>query len=127
MKQKLSFIARIVLGLIFFVFGLNGFLQFIPVPEMSPGAGNLMGAFVESGYLMIFVKITEVVCGLLLLIGRFVPLSLVILAPVTLNIVLFHLFLDMAGMPMGIVLLALQIFVMYCYRDSYRDVLKAKA
>ena len=82
--------ARVLLGLVFFVFGLNGVLGFLPQPEMNAPSAALMGAFVESGYLMTFIKVAEVLAGFLLLTNLFVPLALVVLAPITLNILAFH-------------------------------------
>lgn len=89
----LSSAPRYLLGLVYFVFGLNGFLQFIPVPPLPEGAANLMGAFASTGYFFPLLKGTEVIGGLLLLSGRFVPLALVVLAPITVQIFFFHAFL----------------------------------
>ena len=82
--------ARIFLGLIFFVFGLNGFLQFMPQPPQPEAAGAFIGALAATGYMFPLIKGTEVVAGLLLLSGRFVPLALTLLAPIIVNIALFH-------------------------------------
>lgn len=127
--DKLCLVARILLGLIFFVFGLNGFFNFLPPPELPQAANDFFGAMFATGYFLTFVKLTEVVCGALLLIGRFVPLALTILAPVVLNIVLFHVFLAPApeGSAIGFLCLALGIFLAWCYRDSFRGVLAANA
>lgn len=125
--NKLCLIARILLGLIFFVFGLNGFLGFLPQPELPEPASAFFGALFATGYFIPLLKGTEVVCGLLLLIGRFVPLALTILAPVVLNIVLFHVVLAPSGSAVGIVCLILGIFLAWCYRDSFRGVLAANA
>ena len=126
--DKLCLIARILLGLIFFVFGLNGFFHFIPMPEEQPQAVmEFFGGLTAAGYFLPFLKLTETVCGLLLLINRFVPLALTILAPVVLNIVLFHVFLDPAGGVVGYLSLVLGLFLAWCYRDSYRGVLASKA
>ena len=114
-------IARMLLGLVFFVFGLNGFLGFMPLPEMGAEAGAFMGALGATGYMFPLIKITEVTAGALLLSGRLVPLALVALAPVVLNIFVFHVFLDPAGLPMTVVLTALGSFVAWAYRDSYRS------
>lgn len=125
--DKLCLIARILLGLIFFVFGLNGFFNFLPPPELPEPAGDFFGAMAGTGYFLAFLKLTETVCGLLLLIGRFVPLALTILAPVVLNIVLFHAFLAPAGSAVGVVTLLLGVFLAWCYRESFRGVLAASA
>jgi len=120
-------ISRIFLGLAFFVFGLNGFLGFMPQPAVPEAAGAMLGAFAASGYMFPLIKGTEVVVGLLLLSNRFVPLALTLLAPITVNIVAFHLFLAPAGMAAPLVLTALQLYLAYVYRESYRGVLQSHA
>ena len=75
--------ARVLLGLVFVVFGLNGFLHFIEPPEMNEAAGALMGVLVGTGYFMAVVKLVEVVSGLMILTGKFLPLGLILLAPVS--------------------------------------------
>jgi len=117
--------ARVVLGLIFTVFGLNGFFQFMPAPEMNESMGAFMGALAGTGYFMIVVKIVEVTSGLMILTGRFLPLGLVLLAPVSVNILLVHVFLDQGGLPMAVVIILLQLFLAWAYRDNYRGVLEA--
>lgn len=125
--SKLPLVARILLGLIFFVFGLNGFFNFLPAPEMPAPAMDFMGALVATGYFLPFLKLVETVCGLLLLVGRFVPLALTVLAPVVVNIVLFHLFMAPSGIAFGLVALVLGIYLAWCYRSSFRGVLDANA
>lgn len=124
--HRLPTIARYLMGLIFFVFGLNGFLHFLPAPPPSGAAGDLAMAFVNSGYLMAFVKGTEVAVGLALLTNRFAPLALVVAAPVTLNIIAFHAFLAPQGMVLPIVLLVLHLGAAWAYRDLYKPLLAAK-
>ncbi len=119
--------ARVLLGLIFVVFGLNGFLQFIPAPEMTESAGSLMGALVATGYFMMVVKAVEVLAGLMILTGRFLPLGLIILAPVSVHILLMHIFLDPAGLPIAMFIIAAQLFLAWSYRDSFCGVLQANA
>ena len=119
--------ARIVLGLIFFVFGLNFFFNFLPLPDLPEPAGNFMGALMATGYMFPFIKITEIVCGALLLAGVFVPLALTVLAPIVLNIFAFHLFLDPGGIGIAILVIALEIFLAWAYRDSFAGVLNPKA
>lgn len=89
--KKVSLVSRYLLGLIYFVFGLNGFLNFIPMPaEVPERAMKFSMAMMETGYFFPMIKGTEVAFGLLLLIGFASPLALVVLAPVTINILLFH-------------------------------------
>lgn len=124
--NKLALGSRLLLGLAYFVFGLNFFLQFLPTPPNPEAATNLLGAFFASGYLFPFIKITEIVGGAALLTGMFVPLSLVVLAPITLNIFAFHLFLAPGGLPITIVLLALHLFLGFANRAKYSAILKIK-
>ena len=86
-----------------------------------------MGGLMGSGYFWPFLKITEIVCGLLLLSGIGVPLALVVLAPITTNIVLFHVFLEPANIAVALVLLVLHLYLGYAYRSSFAGVLDLKA
>jgi uncharacterized membrane protein YphA (DoxX/SURF4 family) len=121
--------ARILLGLTFFVFGLNGFFNFIPPPPkpMPEALLAFSGALMKTGYLFQLVKGTEVVAGILLLANRFVPLALALLAPVVVNIVAVHLFLDHSGLPIALVVLALELYLAWAYRKTYRPMLVARA
>ncbi|NTX04347.1 DoxX family membrane protein [Myxococcus sp. CA040A] len=127
--RHLPTVARVLLGLLFFVFGLNGFLNFIPPPSepIPEGAMALSMAFMKSGYMMPLIKGTEVLVGLLLLTNRFVPLALALLAPVVVNIVAFHAFLAPTGIVMTVVVLALHLYLAWAYRATYRPMLVARA
>jgi hypothetical protein len=119
-------VARVLLGLSFFVFGLNGFLGFIPLPPHPGPGGELLGAFAAAGYMFPLIKGTELVAGLLLLSNRFTALALVLLAPVLVNIVLFHLVLDGgAGIGLPLFLVALEIGLAWSYRETFAPILKA--
>ena len=126
MDSKLVLAARILLGLVFFVFGLNFFLHFIPQPPMPEAAGAFAGAMFATGYLFVLLKVVEVASGLLLLSGRFVPLALALLAPIVVNIVLFHAFLAPAGIAVPLLVLALELFLAWSYRSAYRPMLAAR-
>jgi uncharacterized membrane protein YphA (DoxX/SURF4 family) len=119
--------ARVLLGLIFVVFGLNGFFNFIQPPEMNDTARTFMGALAGTGYFMIVVKLVEVVSGLMILTGRFLPLGLILLAPVSVNILLFHIFLDPSTLAMAVAIVVMQLFLAWAYRDSFSGVLQAGA
>jgi hypothetical protein len=101
-----STIARYLLGFIFLVFGLNGFLHFIPMPPPSGLAGQFMGALFVSHFLVV-VFLLQLIPAILLLINRFVPLALVLLGPVIVNIVLFHAFMAPSGLPLALVVTVL--------------------
>jgi hypothetical protein len=125
-QNKLPAVARYLLGLAFFVFGLNGFLHFIPQPPISGPPANFIGAMLATGYLFPLLKGTEVVAGLLLLSNRFVPLALTLLAPVLVNIIAFHVFLEPAALAVPIVLLAAEIYLARSYRDAFAPMLHAQ-
>ncbi|MEL6544004.1 MAG: DoxX family protein [Myxococcota bacterium] len=111
--------ARLILGLIFFVFGLNGFLGFIEIPPLPEAAGAFLGALSATGYLFPLVKGLEVLAGLALLAGVFVPLSLLVLAPIVVNIVAFHAVLAPDGMFVPVLTLVLGIVVAWGYRSAF--------
>lgn len=119
--------ARLLLGFVFFVFGLNGFLGFMPQPSMPAEAGQFMGALAESGYFFPVLKALETLSGLALLTGAFVPLALTVLAPIVSQIALFHVFLAPGGLPIALFLLAAELYLAWAYRDAFRGVLQARA
>lgn len=129
MKEKAVLVARILLGLLFFVSGLNKFLVFMPEPEMTEKGGAFIAALMDSGYVMSLVALTETVCGALLLSGFFVPLALVLLAPIIVNIIGFHLALDpaAAGLATVAVVVALHGFLTVQHWEVYTPLLVAKA
>jgi hypothetical protein len=124
--SKSSNVARLILGAGFTVFGLNGFLHFIPMPPPPPAAGSFLGALIATGYLFPLIKGTEVVSGLLLLGNRYVPLALTLLAPVLVNIVAFHAFLAPAGLALPLVLLAAELYAAWSYRAAFAPMLAAR-
>lgn len=126
-RKYLPHAARILAGLIFTVFGLNGFLHFLPQPAPPPAAGAFLGALFHGGYLFPLLKGTEVAMGLLLLSGRFVPLALTVLAPIVVNIVAFHAFFDPHGLPVGLVLVAAELYLAWVNRAAFAPMLRARA
>lgn len=127
--RHLPTVARVLLGLLFVVFGLNGFLNFIPAPTTPPPEGAMAFgiALVNTGYMMPLIKGTEVLVGVLLLLNRFVPLALVVLAPVVVNIVAFHAFLAPTGFGMTVLIVGLQLYLVWIHRSVYRPLLTARA
>jgi hypothetical protein len=112
-------IARILLGLVFVVFSANYFVPFLPQPSSMPaGALGFVVAFAGSGMLT-FVKVIEMVAGLALLANVFTPLALALLAPIIVGIVLFHGLLAPSGLPIGLVALALEVFLAWSYRGAF--------
>ena len=122
--SKAIMVARILLGLMFFVFGLNGILHFLHMDTMTGDAGTLATIMAQHGW-MTFVSILQVVGGLLLLVGRYVPLGLVILAPIIVNILLFHFLLAPSGVGPGLLAALLAVFLIWGYRRSFRGLFDA--
>ena len=122
-------IVRILMGLGFSVFGLNGFLHFIPEPKtpMPEGAKAFAGAMMQTGYMFQLVAGTQLIAGLFLLLNLFVPLALVLLMPVLVNIIAFHIFLQPAGMAPGAILMLMELYLAWMYRRAYLPVLQIKA
>jgi putative oxidoreductase len=120
----LTVIARILLGLAFVIFGSNAFLRFLPMP---PPPANLAGDFVKvffaSGYVYV-VGGMQLIAGLMLLIGKFVPLGLTILAAIIFNILVFHALMAPEGFPPAIIVTLLEAFLIWRYRGSFAGILK---
>jgi putative oxidoreductase len=120
----LTVIARLLLGLIFVFFGSNALLHFLPMPPLPQGvAGLYLKAFFDSGYVYIIGGM-QVMAGLLLLIGRFVPLGLTVLAAVIFNIWAFHILMAPEGFPPALVVTVLELFLLWQYRSAFAPLLK---
>jgi putative oxidoreductase len=112
-------IIRVLLGLTFAVFGSNAFLHFMKMPLMEGDAGAFIGALVNSGYIYVIAAL-QVVGGLCLLVGsRFVAPGLMLLGPVIVNIVLYHIFLDRSGLPTACIISILALFLLWVYRYKF--------
>jgi uncharacterized membrane protein YphA (DoxX/SURF4 family) len=120
---------RILLGVLFFVSGLNGLFHVLPEPnpQLPVGAAAFAGALMATGYMFPLIMGTQLVVGTLLLANRFVPLALTLLAPFMVNSIAFHLFLEPSGRPMAFIVLALQLFLVWKYRRSYTALLTSRA
>ncbi len=121
----IAIVAQILLGLMFFVFGLNGFIHFIHAPLPSGLAGEFFDALFRSHYVL-FISGVELIAGALLLINRFVPLALALLAPVLANILVYHATMDRTGAQLGILATMLWIFLAYWLRAYFAPMLVAK-
>jgi hypothetical protein len=120
----LTIIARVILGLAFAFFGANLAFHFLPMPPPPPGlAGDYTKVFAASG-LMSTVGAMQLLSGVLLLIGRFVPLALTILAAILFNILAFHILMDPSGIGPGIVAAVLELFLIWSYRDRFAGILR---
>lgn len=122
-----ALIARILLGLLFSVFGLNGFLHFIPMGPLPTGLqGQFVTVMMQSHYFVV-VSAFQLAGGLLLLLNRFVPLALTLLAPVLVNILVYHLLLDPKGIGLGVVATVLWVIVAMRVRKYFAGIFVARA
>lgn len=125
--MKVAFlIARILLGLMFVVFGLNAFFHYIPMPPLPKDvSGQFMGALFESHYVLA-IGAVQAAGGLLLLAGRYVPLGLTLLGPVIVNILLYHFLMSPAGVGMALVTTLLWFIVFFGVRKAFRGLWASK-
>ena len=124
--NALVMIARILLGLIFTVFGLDYFLHFMPELPVSEAGGKFLEAIFSTGYLFPAIKVIETGAGLLLLSGFATPLALALLAPIVTNIALYHFFLDPNGIVLATAVVILEVGLVWAYRDSYKGLFEAR-
>jgi putative oxidoreductase len=125
-SKILPVVVRFLIGAIFLVFGANKLLHFIPQPPLPAAAVPFVTGLVASGYMLTTLGIIEVIAGALLIAGRFVPLALTILAPIIVNIALFHTVLAPAP-GMVVFLLAAELYLAWVYRDAFRALLQPVA
>jgi putative oxidoreductase len=121
----LTHISRFLLGLIFLIFGLNGFLHFIPMPPPSGVAGQFLGSMFVTKYLL-FVFAIQLIGGVLVLINRYVPIALTILGPIVVNILLFHGLMDPAGLGLALLVTILWGVVFVSVRSAFAGIFLAR-
>jgi uncharacterized membrane protein YphA (DoxX/SURF4 family) len=119
-------IARILLGLVFVVFGFDKIVPFLHAPMPTGDAGSLIGLMYAHGWLK-FYGVVETAGGLMLLFGRFVPLGLTLLAGMITNILLFGITLAPSGLAVPLVVGVLEAFLVYAYRASFAGIFASKA
>ncbi len=120
MNATFTTILRVILGAALLLFGINKFFNFIPMFEMPPAAANFLESLAATGYAFYVVAALEILIGSLLLLKKWVPFALVLLAPLSVNILLFHLFLDISDVAVAIVIFTLNVLLMYKYWKAYR-------
>ncbi|WP_117881398.1 DoxX family membrane protein [Aureibaculum luteum] len=121
MNSKVTLVLRILLGLILVIFGANKFYPFMPAPtEMSEGAMSFMGALGKSGYMFPLIGGVEVIVGLLLLLKKWVPFALILLAPVAVNMVLFHLVLEPGSIAPALAVFVINAILIYANWDKFK-------
>lgn len=121
----ITIIIRYLVGLVFIFFGSNAFLHFMPMPPMAGPAGQFMGALASTGYLQVIAAL-QVLGGLLLLFPRSVSLGILVLGPIVVNIVLFHLFMEHSGLPMALIVAALTLFLFWRYRQAFAGIFASR-
>ena len=119
---KTKNILSIIYGLFLLTFGLNGFLNFFPLPEMTEEAGTFAGSLDQTGYIFPIVGALQVIVGILLIVNKFRPLILIVIFPIILNAFLLHLFLDPAGIAGSLVAIILNVFLFIANKESYKYV-----
>lgn len=127
MKKVHVLIPRILLGFMFLLYGLDGFLHFMPPYPLSDKASTLIDAFINSGFLWPMMKAIQITAGILLLTDFYVPLALLLLAPLIVIIFCMHLFINPAGLPIGVTIVILELTLAWFYKDYFRSVLVRKA
>lgn len=122
MNSKFTSIVRLLLGIILLVFGLNKFypLPFLPSPKLPENAAEFMNSLVATGYVLPVVGVLEVFIGIMLLAKKWVAFALILLAPISLNIVLFHIFLDLPSIGGAVLVAVLNIILIYKHWPQYR-------
>jgi putative oxidoreductase len=120
-----AMIARFLLGLIFLIFGLNGFFHFLSMPAPTGLAGQFIGALFVSHFLIV-IFVIQLIGAVLLLVNRYVPLALTLLAPIIVNILLFHLLMAPSGLPLAIIVTVLWVLVFLSVRSAFRGLLERR-
>jgi uncharacterized membrane protein YphA (DoxX/SURF4 family) len=121
--SRRTIFSRFLLGIIFLVTGFNGFFHFFQMPMMPERAMSMINALGASGYFFVFLKSLEVLCGLLLVMDLYVPLALIILAPIVSNILMFHFFLAPNGLLLPLVIALLMVYLSF-FSKSYSKSVK---
>lgn len=119
-------IVRVLMGLLFLFASISYLFNLIPTPELTGPVKTFNEGLAAAPYFMLVLKITELLCGLAFLVGRFVPLAAVVIAPIIVQIFLFHTFMDQTGLPVAIFLVAANLFLAYAYRRSYETLFIAR-
>jgi len=126
MYGKLYHTIRIILGISLFLLGTNYFLDYLPTMGYTEPAKNLMEALIESGYIMPIVAIYEIVLAVFLLFHRYVPLMVILLAPLTVNAFLYHLFLNPQGLAVWGIMLIMNIYMIFPHVDKFKPFMTPK-
>lgn len=121
-----AIIVRVLMGLMFAFSSIVVLFNLVPQPELTGDIKTFMDGLEVSGYMMTTVKIIEMVCAVAFISGMFVPLANVVIFPINVNILLFHIFLAPEGLLVSILLMLANLFLAYYYRDKYKHMLRAR-
>lgn len=124
MNSTFTTILRYLLGVGLLLFGLNKFFHFMPAPMMPEDATNFMSSLQASGYVLYVVGLLEVFVAVLLLLNKWVPFALLLLAPISVNIVLFHLFLDVSDILGALIIALLNVILIYKHWKAYKPLFR---
>ena len=124
MNSKISTVLRYLLGVAMIIFGANKFAVFMPKPELSEKAGIFMGALADSGYIFPILGVFYIIIGLLLVLNKAVPLALLILVPISINIIAFHLTLDPKGVLFAAIITILNAILLFTHWSKYKTILE---
>lgn len=120
MNSKFTMIVRILLGIILVVFGSNKFLHFIPMPPPVGSAGDFINTLGASGYIFPMLGVVEVCIGAMLLCKQWVPFGIILLAPISVNILLYHICFGVPGLPIALLVLMLNVILIYKHWQLYK-------
>ncbi|MEM7185592.1 MAG: DoxX family membrane protein [Bacteroidota bacterium] len=120
MKSTFTNLLRLLLAIALLFFGANKLFSFVHLYELPEGAASFMASLKSTGYVLYVVAVLEVLIGLMLLLKKWVPFALILLAPISLNILLFHLFLDVTDIWVAIVIVSANAILIYKYWKAYR-------
>ena len=120
MNSKFTQIVRILLGIILIVFGANKIYTFIPLPQPPAEAAEFMQSLSDTGYVLTVVAVLEIIIGIMLIFKLWVPFAILVLVPISLNILLFHLFLDVPAIATALVVVALNGILLYKHKQKYK-------
>ncbi|WEK21573.1 MAG: DoxX family membrane protein [Candidatus Pedobacter colombiensis] len=125
MKQKIIFVLSLLFGLVFINAGLNKFLNYMPVPKDLPeGLVKVMTAFMTVGWLLPLIAIVEIIGGMLFMANKYRALGAIVIFPVMIGIILTHLTMAPSGLPLALVLFAINIWVIIENREKYLPMIK---
>ena len=127
MLAKIAIGARLLLGIVFLGFGVNGVLHLVPLPQGDGREALLIGGLAASGYFFPLLFWTYLLTGAALLSGRFVPLALTVLAPIIVNVICIHLFVSTTGLTFALLVAALEVYLAWIHRPAFRTLLAVRS